>query len=232
VNALRRSLNLALEDGLISSVDKIPAPEVHNVRTGFFTEGDLNAVISELPDDLKPLVRFSALTGWRKAEILSLRWSRVDLEVGEIRLEPGTTKNDEGREISYRDLPELAELINRQPAHTDEVERQREKIVTHVFHRNGEPITCIRRAWDAACERAGLKGRWFHDLRRTAVRQMERAGVPRTTAMKITGHKTESVYRRYAITDKESIAEGMKKIHEFRQQQAEDRSVVPFRKEA
>ena len=61
---------------------------------------------------------------------------------------------------------------------------------------------------------------------------MERAGVPRTTAMRISGHKTEAVYRRYAITDKKSTAEGMKKIHEFRQQQAEDRTVVPFRKEA
>lgn len=105
-------------------------------------------------------------------------------------------------------------------------------IVTHVFHRDGEPILCIRGAWDAACERAGLPGRWFHDLRRTAVRQMERAGVPRTTAMKITGHKTEAVYRRYAITDKESTAEGMKKIAEFRRRQARDRSVVPLRREA
>jgi integrase len=112
------------------------------------------------------------------------------------------------------------------------VERKREKIVTHVFHRNGDPILCIRGAWGAACERAGLKGMWFHDLRRTAIRQMERAGVPRTSAMKISGHRTEAVYRRYAITDKESTAEGMRKIHEFRQQQAEDRTVVPLRKEA
>jgi hypothetical protein len=61
---------------------------------------------------------------------------------------------------------------------------------------------------------------------------MERAGVPRTTARKVTGRKTEAVYRRYAITDQHSTAEGMKKTAEFRQQQAEDRSVVPLRREA
>jgi integrase len=168
----------------------------------------------------------------RKGEITSLRWSQVDMDAGTVRPEPGTTKNDEGREIPFRALPELATLVEAQRAHTDAVEQAQQKVFTHVFHRNGERIGCFRGAWDAACKRAGQRGAWFHDLRRTAVRRLEMAGVSRSVAMRITGHKTESVFRRYAIADRRAIEEGMEKIHRFRQEQAEKRTVVPMRREA
>ena len=67
-------------------------------------------------------------------------------------------------------------------------------------------------AWRRACQRAGVPGRFVHDLRRTAVRNFERAGVPRSVAMKLTGHKTESVYRRYAIVSERDLAEGVQKL--------------------
>ena len=68
--------------------------------------------------------------------------------------------------------------------------------------------SAFRRAWLTACRRAGLPGRIPHDFRRTAVRNLERAGVPRSTAMKMVGHKTESIYRRYAIVDEAMLKEG------------------------
>ena len=70
--------------------------------------------------------------------------------------------------------------------------------------------------WNATCENAGVPGTTFHDLRRTAVRNMERAGVSRSVAMKITGHKTEAVYRRYAIAVQRSLEEGLEKLAAFR----------------
>jgi integrase len=81
-----------------------------------------------------------------------------------------------------------------------------------LFHRNGKPIRDFRAAWQSACQRAGLVGRIPHDFRRTAVRNLERAGVPRSAAMKMTGHKTEAVYRRYAIVDESMLKESAVKL--------------------
>ena len=85
-------------------------------------------------------------------------------------------------------------------------------IVPTVFHRKGQPIKNPRNAWNRACVKAGNPGAWFHDLRRSAVRNMERAGVSRSVLMKVTGHKTESIYKRYAIADVVSLEKGLKKL--------------------
>ncbi len=81
-----------------------------------------------------------------------------------------------------------------------------------VFNRDGKRIQDFRTAWQGACERAGVQGAWVHDLRRTAVRNLERAGVSRSVAMKLTGHKTEAVYRRYAIVAESDLREGVEKL--------------------
>ena len=90
-----------------------------------------------------------------------------------------------------------------------------------MFHRNGKPIKGFRFAWIKACQKAGCPGLIPHDFRRTAVRNLERAGVSRSVAMKLTGHQTESVYSRYAIVDEQDLAEGVKKLAALTPQNAE-----------
>jgi len=82
----------------------------------------------------------------------------------------------------------------------------------HVFHRGGRPIKDFRTAWTNACKAAGVPGRIVHDFRRTAVRNLERAGVSRSVARKMTGHKTEAVYRRYAIASEGDLRDAAKKL--------------------
>ena len=79
-------------------------------------------------------------------------------------------------------------------------------------HANGSRIIDFRGAWADACKLAGVPGRLVHDFRRTAVRNLERAGVSRSAAMKMTGHKTDAVYQRYAITDSSMLQEAAVKL--------------------
>ena len=91
-------------------------------------------------------------------------------------------------------------------------ERAQGRIITHVFHRYGRPIKSLRRAWLTACRKVGRPGLLPHDLRRSAVRNLERAGISRSVAMKLTGHKTEAVYRRYAIVAEKDLREAGAKL--------------------
>jgi len=125
------------------------------------------------------------------------RIRQLDFGAATVRLEPGTTKNRAGRMFPF--TPELRALLEAQRTVTAETRAKTEQIIPHVFHRDGAPIKSFRRAWLSACATAGVPGRIFHDFRRTAVRNLERAGVPRSVAMQMVGHKTEAIYRRYAI---------------------------------
>ena len=97
-------------------------------------------------------------------------------------------------------------------ASTEKTGKQQGRIIPWVFHPQGKPIKDFRGA-QTACEAAGVPGRLFHDLRRTAVRNLERAGVPRSVAMLMTGHKTEAVYRRYAIVSEADLHHAAKQLH-------------------
>jgi integrase len=219
--ALKRAFRLAQQARRIATVPYVPTIEVAgaNTREGFFEEHQLRDVLTFLPADLRGAVRFAQLTGWRKAEVLNLKWSQVNFEDGIVRLAPGSTKNREGREFPFGAFPELQKLLLAQRDKTRAVERRKSMIVTHVFHRNGKPIKSMDGAWRKACNEAGLQGWLFHDLRRTAVRNLEAAGVSRSAAMKLTGHKTAAVYARYAIADRVALEEAVAKLakrHEAR----------------
>jgi integrase len=134
----------------------------------------------------------------------------VDFAGGFVRLEPGTTKNNEGRAFPL--IPELRALLERRLAITRRCELAQGRIIAHVFHRSGSPIKSLRRGWKAACKDAGRPGLLLHDLRRSAVRNLERAGISRSVAMELNGHKTEAVYRRYAIVAEGDLREAGTKL--------------------
>ncbi len=147
-----------------------------------------------LPLAIRPVAGFAYITGWRSSEILGLTWRQVDFQAGTVRLEPGTTKNRDGRTFPF--TPELRALLETQRAATTATSAKTGRIIPHVFHRNGRAIRSFYGAWRSACKTAGVPGRIFHDFRRTVVRNLERAGVARSVAMQMVGHKTEAIYRR------------------------------------
>jgi len=210
--ALKRMFTLGVRAGTVIQRPYIPHLEIRNTRSGFFEEFQYRAVLAHLPEHLQPLISFLYLTGWRRGEALGLQWRQVDFEVGTIRLEPGTTKNDEGRVFPFKDFPALAGVLQAQWEQTQEVTRRTGRIVPWVFHREGQAIKEFRAKWKAACRAAGVPGRIIHDFRRTAVRTLERAAVARSVAMKLTGHKTESIYRRYAIVSEADLSVGVAKL--------------------
>lgn len=206
--ALKRGFSLAVRAGRLLHRPAFPVIHLDNARSGFFEEAEFRSLLAELPEYLRASMTFAYLTGWRLAsEVLPLRWLQMDIATGTVRLEPGTTKNREGREFPLAALPELAELLNDQRERTRVLERQTGVLIPWVFHRRGQQIKSFRTAWRLACRRAGLVGMLPHDFRRTAVRNLERAGVPRSVAMKLVGHKTEAMYRRYAIVSPRDLAE-------------------------
>jgi integrase len=208
--ALKRIFNLALQAGEIHHKPYIPHVQVDNVRKGFLGEIEYLAMREALPGPLKPVLDFGYWTAWRKQEILGLTWDRVDLAAGTVRLDPGTTKNRTGRTIVLTDS--LRAILRRLWDETRALTQQQGRPIPWVFHRDGEPIKSMEGAWRAARKTAGLPNLFFHDLRRTGVRNMIRAGVTEKVAMTISGHKTRAVFDRYDIVSETDLQEAARKV--------------------
>jgi integrase len=227
--ALKRGFHLAAKAGKVIVRPEMDMLREHNERKGFFEFEQYEILLEHCAAYLKPVVQTAYITGWRIAsEILTRQKHHVDLEAGWLRLEPNETKNHDGRMFPL--TPELREVIEQQFARTRELELATGQIVQWLFHHDGEPIRVFRRAWVTACKKAGLPGRIPHDFRRTAVRNLERAGVPRSSAMAMTGHKTESIYKRYAIVDEAMLREGADKLAVLHRAEASsERKVIALR---
>ncbi len=240
--ALKRMFHLAIQctPPKVGLVPYVPMLKESNTRKGFFEHDEFLALKDALPSYLKPLITFAYHTGWRSGEIRKLTWDKVDLKQGIIRLDPGETKNEEARMIYLNDelMKEMKVLhINRRLG------------CPYVFHLGGRAIGEFRKSWKTACIDAGIcevakdkegkpivikdrKGnekvvkiptKIFHDFRRTAVRNMIRSGIPERVAMKISGHRTRSVFDRYNIVSDQDLKEAAWKQQEYINWQASNR---------
>jgi integrase len=193
-----------------------------NVGTGFLEPDQFEADRAYLPPYVRPVVTFAYLTGWRvPSEILPLEWRQVDFAAGEVRLDPGTTKNGEGRVFPF--TTELRTVLQAQHAEHLRLKKAGQ-VEPWVFFRmvakgrggaqEPQPIVRFNGVWKSACRAAGCPGRIPHDLRRTAVRNLVRAGIPERVAMQLTGHKTRSVFERYNIVSDGDLRDAARKLDE------------------
>jgi len=211
LDVLRRGFNLALEDEKLARAPKVPSLEESSPRAGFFEPDAFQAVVKHLPDYLKPPMELAYHSGWRcRSEILPLAWRNLDFDTGTIRLDVGSTKNKDGRVIYM--TAALRGLLEEQRERTLALQRETDRLIPLVFHNNGRPIVNYYKAWHRACRAAGLSGKIPHDFRRTAVRNMVRAGIPERVAMQMAGHKTRSVFDRYHIVADGDLREAAHKL--------------------
>ena len=210
--ALKRMFRLASQQTppLVLSTPHIPHLRENNVRTGFFTEDEYKVLRAALPDHLKIPLVIAYHTGMRVGEILQLRWEQVDLQEGWLRLEPGMTKTGRGRTVPL--IEEVRNVLGRWKIHT----LQRYPSCQWVVHYRGERMQQIQsRLWKKICDRVGLNGKLFHDLRRTAIRNMVRTGVPERVAMTISGHRTRSVFDRYDIVSEIDLKDAQVRLEKL-----------------
>jgi integrase len=240
--ALRRAYSLARKAELLYRHPHIPRLAENNIRKGFFERQAFEAIRACLPAQYRALVGAMYLTGWRVEELTSREWPHVDLKAGWLRLEPGETKNGEGRMFPLLTLPELSGIFQAQRQMTLEQERRTGRIIPFVFHHRDRRVGDFRKAWKTACLAAGYavlvsaKPRkiggypLLHDFRRTAVRNLERAGVSRSAAMKMVGHRTEAIYRRYAVTSEADLRDAGAKLAAIHQQDQHGAEVIALGK--
>jgi integrase len=224
--ALKRLFRLAQQSTppKVRTVPYIAMLKENNTRTGFLESKQHDALAAETGRIglwLRAMFEVGYTYGWRHEELLALLVRQVNVSAGTIRLEPGTTKNDQGREVSMT-LPVKALLTQCIQGKGSE---------DHVFTReDGKPVRDFRGSWVNACEAAKVPGLLFHDLRRTAARNLRRAGVAEGVIMKIGGWKTRSVFERYAIVSQSDIRDAMTKLEAG--QQRDDAEAAQERKAA
>lgn len=212
------------EPPLVTRVPRIKKVNPFNVRQGFFEHDEYQVLMSQKgpPEHVKVAICIGYYSGLRAGEIVrNLKWSQIDFVHDMIRLEPGTTKNKQGRVVPI--TPEMRAVLEAWRMTT----LKRFPKCQAVIHWGGKPIKRITTAWNSARKRLGMPEKLFHDFRRTAVRNLDRAGVPRTVAMSISGHKTPSTYDRYNVRSHSDAVDAGKKLAAYHAAQLTNQLTSP-----
>ena len=207
---LRRAFGLARAAGRLDHIPVIHRLTGVHHRTGTVEQGDLDAILGELAPRYRPLVRFLHATGWREGEGLGLTWQRVDLAAGEIRLE--TSKTGEPRRLHFGPQSALHQLL-------EGVASARVALSPYVFPgRAGKRMdrTALQKAWRRACVKVGCPAALIHDLRRTVVRDLRRAGVSLAVAMGTVGHRSLRIHQGYSVVAAEDMEDGLARLEALR----------------
>jgi integrase len=206
---MRRMLNLAKRERKIQDVPYIEFQKEPPARKGFLELDDFEKLIRLLPSHLRPLITLLYFCGARIGEALQIEWSQVDLDSRRIRLEPEQTKTDEARVLPIP--PGLVFMLSEMEPKTgrvfDATNLRKEWVNACVAAELGHKIDVPGKPYDPRYE-----GLTLHDLRRSAVRNLRKVGVPESVAMKISGHKTRSVFERYNIVSDDDVQEAMQKL--------------------
>jgi integrase len=214
---LRRGFKLGYEaePKLVYQVPVIHKLPEDNVRQGFLEPDQYERLLEQLPASLKALFVCGYHTGGRKNELRRIQWQQVDFEAGLIRLPAGQTKNKRPRTLPiYGDMRRWLELQRKTCP----------KDCIWVFHgAHSHPVDSHLNGWPEACKRAGMSGLLFHDLRRSAVRNMKKAGLQDLEAMRISGHLTRNVFDRYNIIDEDDLAAAGKRLEEYAKKRKQER---------
>jgi len=177
-------------------------------RTGFVVDDAFEKVLAELPAHLHPISVCAYNSAVRVGELRNIRWDQIDFDAGLIRL--AKTKNGEPRTIPF--IGTMEEHLRRAKEERDEFFADCPWVFSHL----GERIKSFKGSWSATVKRAGYPEMLFHDFRRSGIRNLKRAGVSDSVAMKISGHKTRAVFDRYDITDEGDLTGAAAKLAAFR----------------
>jgi integrase len=204
---MKSIVNRALNNNLI---DRNPIRGVKlfksNARDRVLATEEYQRLLAACTEHLVPIVALAYRTGMRRGEILGLRWDQLRLAERVIRLEAQDTKTNEAREIPLD--AELAEMLKRLPTVLG---------CPRVFTARGKPIGDMKTAFNGACRRADIQDFRFHDLRHCAVTNLRKAGVPQNVIMSISGHKTDSMLRRYDKVDREDRKVSLERLRKFQE---------------
>jgi integrase len=210
---VRRAFKLAHKSKAVMAVSEIEFLKEAPPRSGFVDRSAFDAVVAKLPAWLSPAVTTMYLLGWRKSEVLSLAPHQADLSANTLSLTAAQTKTADPRVIT---MPaELRTLVEQQLASVARLTKEG-TITRWLFHKpGGTKIGSFKKRWRTACKTAGHPTLLVHDMRRSAARNLTRAGVPEQIAMRFLGHKSNSTFRRYRIIDERDMVDAASRLDAF-----------------